>query len=342
MLDTTCQNIRVLMNRRVRTVSLIFALAFSLLGLQLANLQVRQANALRNSADNPSTGNVDPFEQNRGDILSSDGVVLAYSTKTNDGHRYLRHYPEGSLFADITGYWDVTAFAAPYGLDAETGQYNHFLEPHTPSITNLQSILTQRSGTDSLVTTVSVHLQKVAQQALGSYTGSVVAIDPATARCWRCTRIRRTTQTNCLNRTQKLPTHITTRSIPTAGHRRSSMALSARLSAGLDVQGHHDGDDLRSRAFAGVDQHPLRVGQSRFLIRTFSSTTSRTSRAVATWREISRSPARPRTRRSASCFGETPVRGGERIRIQQSAADRPAARHRCRFSVSVAVLVRAE
>ncbi len=168
------------MNRRIRGVALLFALAFSLLGLQLANLQVRQANALRNSADNPSTGNVDPFEQNRGDILSSDGVVLAYSTKTNDGYRYLRHYPEGSLFADITGYWDVTASAAPYGLDAETGQYNHFLEPHTPSITNLQSILTQRSGSDSLVTTVSVYLQKAAQQALGSYTGSVVAIDPRT------------------------------------------------------------------------------------------------------------------------------------------------------------------
>ncbi|MGA8295625.1 MAG: penicillin-binding transpeptidase domain-containing protein [Acidimicrobiales bacterium] len=168
------------MNRRIRTVALVALVCFAILGLQLANLQVRQANALRKSADNPSPGTVDPFEQNRGDILSSDGIVLAYSTKTNDGYRYLRHYPEGSLFAGITGYWDITASAAPYGLDAETGQYNQFLEPHTPSITNLQSILTQRSGSDSLVTTVSVHLQKVAQQALGSYTGSVVAIDPRT------------------------------------------------------------------------------------------------------------------------------------------------------------------
>lgn len=166
------------MNRRIRTVAFVALACFAVLGLQLANLQVRQASDLRHSPDNPSTGNVDPFEQNRGDILSADGVVLAYSSPTKDGYRYLRHYPEGSLFADITGYWDVTASAAPYGLDSETGEYDHFLAPHTPSITNLQSILTQRSGTDSLVTTVSVRLQKVAQEALGSYTGAVVAIDP--------------------------------------------------------------------------------------------------------------------------------------------------------------------
>jgi penicillin-binding protein A len=165
-------------NRRIRTVAFVALACFAVLGLQLANLQVRQAASLRKSADNPSTGNVDPFEENRGDILSANGTVLAYSSPTKDGYRYLRHYPYGSLFADITGYWDVTASAAPYGLDAETGQYDRFLAPHTPSITNLQSILTQKSGTDSLVTTISVGLQKVAQEALGSYTGAVVAIDP--------------------------------------------------------------------------------------------------------------------------------------------------------------------
>jgi penicillin-binding protein A len=167
-----------MMNRRIRTVAFIALACFAVLGLQLANLQVRQASGLRKSIDNPSSGNGDPFEQNRGDILSSNGAVLAYSSPTKDGYRYLRHYPYGSLFAGITGYWDVTASAAPYGLDAESGQYDHYLIPHTPSITNLQSILTQRSGIDSLVTTVSVRLQKIAQEALGSYTGAVVAIDP--------------------------------------------------------------------------------------------------------------------------------------------------------------------
>jgi penicillin-binding protein A len=167
-------------NRRIRTVALVALACFVVLGLQLANLQVRQAPALKNTSINRelTSAGSDPFEAQRGDILSSDGVVLAYSTPTSDGYHHLRHYPEGSLFAGITGYWDVTASAAPYGLDALTGQYNHFLAPHTPQVTNLQSILTQRSGTDSLVTTVSVRLQKVAQEALGSYTGAVVAIDP--------------------------------------------------------------------------------------------------------------------------------------------------------------------
>lgn len=167
------------MNRRIRTVALVALACFVALGLQLANLQVRQAQALKNTTQNRELSSAgDPFEQQRGDILSSDGVVLAYSTPTKDGYHYLRHYPEGSLFAGITGYWDVTASAAPYGLDSLTGQYNHFLAPHTPQLTNLQSILDQRSGTDSLVTTVSVRLQSVAREALGSYTGAVVAIDP--------------------------------------------------------------------------------------------------------------------------------------------------------------------
>ncbi len=167
------------MNRRIRIVAFVALACFALLGLQLANLQVREAPALRNTYENKAlSSNGDPFEQDRGDILSSDGVVLADSYRTKDGYGYLRHYPEGSLFAGITGYWDVTASAAPYGLDSITGQYNHFLIAHTPSITNLQSILTQRSGTDSLVTTISVSLQKVAQEALGSYDGAVVAIDP--------------------------------------------------------------------------------------------------------------------------------------------------------------------
>jgi penicillin-binding protein A len=166
-------------NRRIRGIAFVALACFALLGLQLANLQVREAPALKNTYENKAlTSNGDPFEQNRGDILSSDGVVLADSYPTKDGYGYLRHYPEGSLFADITGYWDVTASAAPYGLDSITGQYNHFLIPHTPSITNLQSILTQRSGTDSLVTTISYSLQNVAREALGSYTGAVVAIDP--------------------------------------------------------------------------------------------------------------------------------------------------------------------
>ena len=249
------------MNRRIRTVAFVALACFALLGLQLANLQVREAPALRNTYENKAlTSNGDPFEQDRGDILSSDGVVLADSYRTKDGYGYLRHYPEGSLFAGITGYWDVTASAAPYGLDSITGQYNHFLIPHTPSITNLQSILTQRSGTDSLVTTISVSLQKVAQEALGSYDGAVVAIDPQNGNILAMYS-NPTYNPNELSQPNAKAANAYYNSLsPSSGTSPLiNGAIGAALPARFDVQGHHDRDDLRPRSIARIDQNPLRV-----------------------------------------------------------------------------------
>jgi peptidoglycan glycosyltransferase len=165
------------MNKRIRTFALVALACFGLLLLQLGNLQVRQATALRRSPFQPPVNGGDPFEQPRGEIVSSDGVVLAESIPTSNRYRYFRHYPDGPLFASITGYYDVTAFSAPYGMEAE---YNQFLSPNTPAVHNLDGILTERTGTDSVEITVSTTLQKVAAEALGSYLGAVVAIDPQT------------------------------------------------------------------------------------------------------------------------------------------------------------------
>jgi peptidoglycan glycosyltransferase len=165
------------MNRRIRTFALISLACFGLLLVQLGNLQVHQAASLRSSKYQPTTYGGDPFEQPRGQIVSSDGVVLAESIPTNDGYRYFRHYPEGPLFASITGYYDVTAASAPYGMEAE---YNRYLSPNTPVVHNLSDVLTERTGTDSIEITVSAALQKVAAEAMGDYRGAVVAIDPRT------------------------------------------------------------------------------------------------------------------------------------------------------------------
>jgi peptidoglycan glycosyltransferase len=165
------------MNKRIRTFALVALACFGLLLLQLGNLQVRQATALQHSLFEPPVNGGDPFEQPRGEIVSSDGVVLAESIPTSNSYRYFRHYPDGPLFASITGYYDVTASSAPYGMEAE---YNQFLSPNTPAVHSLDGILTERTGTDSVEITVSTTLQKVAAEALGSYLGAVVAINPQT------------------------------------------------------------------------------------------------------------------------------------------------------------------
>jgi penicillin-binding protein A len=161
------------MDRRIRIFAVVLVGLFVLLFVQLNNLQVRQASALSNSPDTPSanpSGKV--WEEDRGAIVTSDGVELAYSTNTKNG--YLRHYPEGPLFAGITGYYDVTQYAAPLGLESS---YNSYLLIHPPNAKNLRQILTERTGTDTIETTVSSKLQHVASAALGSLVGAVVAID---------------------------------------------------------------------------------------------------------------------------------------------------------------------
>jgi peptidoglycan glycosyltransferase len=161
------------MDRRIYVLGVILLLCFGLLFFQLNNWQVRQANALQSKSE-ALRPPVDEFEEPRGDIVSSDGVVLAQSTPTTDGYGELRTYPLGALTEDVTGYYDVTQSAAT-GLEAE---YNRYLVVHQSQSNNLQDLLTQHNGTDTVVTTLSVRLQEVAAAALAGRNGAVVAIDP--------------------------------------------------------------------------------------------------------------------------------------------------------------------
>ena len=51
---------------------------------------------------------VKEYTAKRGDIVTADGVTLAHSVPTNDQFKYLRHYPTGALFEQITGYFSFT------------------------------------------------------------------------------------------------------------------------------------------------------------------------------------------------------------------------------------------
>ena len=97
-------------NRRIRWLGVVLVACFLLLFLQLNNFQVREASSLKNNPDQESE-HTDPYELPRGDIYSSDDVVLAYSKPTNDGYGELRIYPPSTatLFAGITGYESVAA-----------------------------------------------------------------------------------------------------------------------------------------------------------------------------------------------------------------------------------------
>jgi peptidoglycan glycosyltransferase len=165
------------MDRRIRIVGAGVLVLFLVLFLQLNNLQVLQAAKLSNAPGNPRT-TIARFDQSRGSIQTADGVVIADSvpsTTRGDPYKYLRQYPDGPLYAGITGY-----FSTIYGETGVEATYDQFLKSHTAPLRNLGDLLTNRTTTNDLTLTVNSHLQQEAASALGSLAGSVVALDPQT------------------------------------------------------------------------------------------------------------------------------------------------------------------
>lgn len=168
------------MNRQIRLLGLGIMVLFVALFVQLNYLQIVHASALDH---NPLNGRavVKEYTAPRGDILSADGVTLATSTPTNDSFKYLRRYPTGSLFEQVTGYYSFT-----YGSDGAeryydkvlTGKKSPFRLP--TSLSGLRNLLTNTNQSQSITLTVLDKLQTVAQQQLAGRTGSAVAINPKT------------------------------------------------------------------------------------------------------------------------------------------------------------------
>lgn len=170
-------------DRRVTVVGTVLLLCFVLLFVQLNNLQVREGAALRaNPLNQQVTQTQSPFFQARGEIISADDVVLAYSRRTRDIFRYLRVYPSPTarMFSDITGYY-ANAVEADTGVEST---YNNYLQEHPAPRGSLGAVLGQHSETDNVYLTLSEKLQAVAMASLDSSAakdgGAIVVLDPRT------------------------------------------------------------------------------------------------------------------------------------------------------------------
>jgi penicillin-binding protein A len=167
-------------NRQIRLLGLGIMILFVALFLQLNWLQLVHAPALE---ANPLNGRaiVKEFTAKRGDIVSADGTTLATSVPTNDQFKYLRKYPTGALFSQITGFFSFT-----YGADGAERTYDKVLTGKSSpfklptSLSQLRNLLAKRDQSQSITLTVLDKLQKVAQTQLAGREGSVVALDPKT------------------------------------------------------------------------------------------------------------------------------------------------------------------
>lgn len=162
-------------NTELGIVTYTFVFLFLIMIGYLVYVNVWKAEELNSSVYNTKQdANTDKYI--RGSILSSDGSVLAKTTVTDTGEE-IREYPYANVFAHVIGY----SSNGKSGLEASC---NYDLLTSHASV--LSQIRTEENDEkmigDSVVVTLNAQLQNAAYQALGSYNGAVVALEPDTGK----------------------------------------------------------------------------------------------------------------------------------------------------------------
>ncbi len=162
-------------NREFAVVAYLFLAVFLGMIGYFAYFQVEKSEAFINS---PYNARQDAFAQRviRGDIVSAQGDVLAETKIAADGTE-TRSYPYGRMFAHAVG------FSTNGKSGIESFQNFQLLRSHTFFLEKIwNEINSQKNPGDTVVTTLDVRVQKAAYEALGSYQGAAVVIQPSTGR----------------------------------------------------------------------------------------------------------------------------------------------------------------
>ena len=164
------------MNTQLRRVTILVMLMFLALFVSTTIIQFTQRGELQADGRNSRTFYAS-FKTERGQILVN-GEPIAYSTKVDDRYSYQRVYPAGAMYSTVTGYFTVQPSTG--GLE---GDLNSYLSGNSDEqfLDRINAIIT---GSDpqgaSIELTIDPVVQQAAWDALGDYTGAVVAIDPGT------------------------------------------------------------------------------------------------------------------------------------------------------------------
>ena len=161
------------MKGRITGLTAIVLLLFGLVLGQAVFIQVHRASALNANQLNPRVsgeGRLFP----RGEILASNGLVLARSIPThNSYYPWRRSYRLGRLTSNIVGYRSII-----YGTGGIELEYNRYLISHAQPAHTLSQLLSPTRSADTVSLTLNVTLQQIAARALAGRVGAVVAIDP--------------------------------------------------------------------------------------------------------------------------------------------------------------------
>ena len=161
---------------RIRKLGVILGVAFCLLLAALTRIQVVDADKLQSDPRNTRALTA-AFSADRGAIQTIDGVLLARSVPSDDQFKRQREYPEGELFAPVTGYLSFT-----FGAEGAERSFNKDLSGGTlpGGDKSLRDLFDNGKRTADVTLTINAAVQRAAAEALGGRRGAVVALDPTT------------------------------------------------------------------------------------------------------------------------------------------------------------------
>ena len=163
---------RVALGRRLTDTLICIGILFAVLLANLTSIMTVRAEGIHERPYNNHTVLAAQRVQ-RGDILTSDGVVLATSIREDDG-TYTRTYPEGGFAAHVVGYYSLR-----YGTAGLEGAENEYLAG-TKGYSSWSEALATLSGSgrtgDTLTLTLDSRVQAAAEAALGGYAGACVVM----------------------------------------------------------------------------------------------------------------------------------------------------------------------
>lgn len=164
------------MNKPIRRVSVIALVLF--LSLFASSTWISFVQAPELNADSRNVRSLyREFGTNRGAIIVA-GEEIASTEPIDDAFKYQRTYPQGELYAPITGFYSVV-----YGRTGIELAANEYLNGSSDSLAwaRLENLIT---GEDPQGSAVELTINPVAQQAawdaLGGQRGAAVALDPTT------------------------------------------------------------------------------------------------------------------------------------------------------------------
>lgn len=137
-------------------------------------MQFKASTVIANSRNSRQNSFAEVVE--RGDIITSDGVVIATSETDEEGNT-TRSYPYSNMFAHLVGYDSY----GKTGLELQANFY--LLRSHINIVERIyKEIKEEKNRGDNVITTVNFKMQEAAYNALGSCNGAVVVMEPKTGK----------------------------------------------------------------------------------------------------------------------------------------------------------------